>query len=69
MFDELEQAQVFRRPEDLSITVGYLNPLFLVKKPSSGQRLVTVFADVARYSKPQQSLMLDVETTLRTIAP
>ena len=30
-FDELEQAQVFRRPEDLDITVEYLNPSFLVK--------------------------------------
>ena len=31
MFDELEQAKVFRRPEDLGITVEYLNPSFLVK--------------------------------------
>ena len=68
-FDELEQAQVFRRPEDLGITVEYLNPSFLVKKPSGGHRLVTAFADVARYSKPQPSLMPDVDTTLRTIAP
>ncbi|CAH3035332.1 unnamed protein product, partial [Porites lobata] len=58
-FDELEQAQVFRRPEDLGITVEYLNPSFLVKKPSGGHRLVTAFADVARYSKPQPSLMPD----------
>ena len=68
-FDELEQAQVFRHPEDLGITVEYLNPSFLVKKPSGGHRLVTAFADVARYSKPQPSLMPDVDTTLRTIAP
>ena len=68
-FDELEQAQVFRRPEDLGITVEYLNPSFLVKKPSGGHRLVTAFADVARYSKPQPSLMPDVDTTWRTIAP
>ena len=69
MFDELEQAKVFRRPEDLGITVEYLNPSFLVKKPSGGYRLVTAFADVARYSKPQPSLMPDVNSTLRTIAP
>ncbi|XP_044173496.1 uncharacterized protein LOC114951707 [Acropora millepora] len=68
-FDELEQAEVFRRPEDLGITVEYLNPSFLVKKPSGGNRLVTAFADVARYSKPQPSLMPDVDSTLRTIAP
>ena len=67
MFDELEQANVFRRSEDLGITVEYLNPSFLVKKPSGGDRLVTAFADVARYSTPQPSLMPDVNTTLRTI--
>ena len=59
-FDELEQCQVFRRPEDIGITVEYLNPSFLVKKPSG---------DVGRYSKPQPSLMPDVDSTLRTIAP
>ena len=69
MFDELEQAKVFRRPEDLGITVEHLNPSFLVKKPSGGHRLVTVFADVARYSKPQPSLMPEVNTTLSTITP
>ena len=68
-FDELEQAKVFRRPEDLGITVECLNPSFLVKKPSGGHRLVTAFVDVARYSKPQPSLMPDVDTNLRTIAP
>ena len=68
-FDELEQAQVFRHPEDLGITVEYLNPSFLVKKLSGGHRLMTAFADVAHYSKPQPSLMPDVNTTLRTIAP
>ena len=69
MFDELEQAKVFRRAEDLGITVEYLNPSFLVKKPSGGHRLVTAFGDVAWHSKPQPSLMLDVNTTLRTITP
>ena len=69
MFDELEQANVFRRPKGLGITVEYLNPSFLVKKPSDGHRLVTAFADVAQYSKPQPSLMPDVNTTLHTITP
>ena len=67
MFDELEQAKVFRRPEDLGITVEYLNPSFPVKKPLGGHRLVTAFGDVARYSKPQPSLMPDVNSILRTI--
>ena len=67
-FDELEALGVFRRPEDINISVEYLNPSFLVKKPSGGFRLVTAFADVGRYSKPQPSLMPDVDSTLRHIA-
>ena len=68
-FDELEQCQVFRCPEDIGVTVEYLNPSFLIKKPSGGFRLVTAFTDVGRFSKPQPSLMPDVDSTLRTIAP
>ena len=67
-FDDLEAQGVFRRPEELGITAEYLNPSFLVKKPSGGFRLVTAFTDVGRYSKPQPSLMPDVDSTLRTIA-
>ena len=66
-FDELEQQGVFRKPEDVGINVEYLNPSFLVKKPNGGHRLVTAFADVGRYSKPQPSLLPDVDSTLRTI--
>lgn len=68
-FDEMEQRLVFQRPEDVGVTVEYLNPSFLVKKPSGGFRLVTAFADIGRYSKPQPSLMPDVDSTLQTIAP
>ena len=67
-FDHLEQLGVFRRPEDADINVEYLNPSFLVKKPNGGSRLVTAFADVGRYSKPQPSLLPDVDSTLRLIA-
>ena len=67
-FDELESLGVFKRPEDIDITVEYLNPSFLVKKPNGGHRLVTAFTDVGRYSKPQPSLMPDVDSTLRQIA-
>ena len=35
-FDELETLGVFKRPEDISIPVEYLNPSFHVKKPSGG---------------------------------
>ena len=67
-FDELETQGVFRRPEEVGVSAEYLNPSFLVTKPNGGHRLVTAFADVGRYSKPQPSLLPDVDSTLRTIA-
>ena len=63
--DELEALSVFKRPEDINISVDYLNQSFLIKKPSGGYRLVTAFTDVGRYSKPQPSLIPDVDSTLR----
>ena len=39
-----------------------------MKKGTGGFRLVTAFADVGRYSKPQPSLLPDVESTFRNIA-
>ena len=67
-FDELENQGVFAHPESLGVTAEYLHPSFLVKKTSGGFRLVTAFAEVGRYSKPQSSLMPDVDSTLRSIA-
>ncbi|CAG2213632.1 unnamed protein product [Mytilus edulis] len=67
-FNELEDIGVFKKTEDIGVTVEYLNPSFLIKKPNGGFRLVTAFADVGRYSKPQPSLMPDVDSTLRQIA-
>lgn len=32
-FDDLEQAKVFRRPEDLDISVEYFSQSFLEKRP------------------------------------
>ena len=65
--DELETLSVLRKPEEIDITVEYLNPSFLVKKANGGHRLVTAFEDVGRYSKPQPSLMPDVDSILRSI--
>ena len=67
-FDRLESLGVFVRPADANIVAEYLNPSFLVKKPSGGHRLVTAFTEVGTYSKPQQSLMPNVDSTLRQIA-
>lgn len=66
-FDELEKLGVFKRPEDINVAVKYLNPSFLVKKSNGGYHLVAAFADVGRYSKPQPSLIPDVDSTLRQI--
>ena len=65
--DDLE-GSVFARPEDLGITVEYLNPSFLVRKPSGKKRLVTAFGEVGQYSKPQPALMPNVDQILRTIS-
>ena len=67
-FDDLEEVGVFVSPEDVDVAVEYLNPSFLIKKPNGSFRLVTAFADVGRYSKPQPSLMPDVDSILRQIA-
>ena len=45
-FDQLEELGVFQHPEEIDITVKYLNPSFLVKKPNGGSCLVTDFADI-----------------------
>ena len=66
--DELEAMGVLAKPEDVGVTVEYLNPSFLVKKPSGDFRLVTAFSEVAKYAKPQPSLMPNVDNTLRQIA-
>ena len=46
-FDNLENVCVFKRPEDLGIVAEYVNPSFLVKKPSGDSRLVTAIAEVS----------------------
>ena len=67
-FDELEAHGVFAKPEDVNVTVEYLNLSFFVTKPSGGTRLVTSFGEVARYSKPSPSLMPNVDGVLSDIA-
>ena len=67
-FDELEAAGVFAKPEQVNTSVEYLNISFLVKKPTGGSRLVTSFGEVGKYSKPQPSLMPNVDSVLRDIS-
>ena len=67
-FDKLESLGVFACPNDLGITVKYLNLSFLVKKANGNYHLVRAFAEVGRYSKPQPPQMPDVNSTLRQIS-
>ena len=67
-FDELEAVGVFAKPDQVNVAVEYLNLSFLVRKPNGGNRLVTAFGEVGQYSKPQPSLMPNVNSTLRDIA-
>ena len=60
--DDLE-GTVLLKPEDVGITCEYLNPSFLVKKPSGKKRLVTAFCEVGQYSKPQPALMCCATST------
>ena len=67
-FEKLENLGVLKYPQDVPVSVEYVNASSLITKSSGGFFLVTVFADVRRYSKPQPSLMADVDSTLRYIA-
>ena len=49
------------------MTAEYQNTSFVVKKPGGGNRLVSSFGEVAQYSKPQPSQMLNVDSVLRDI--
>ena len=64
--DSLE-GSVLIKPEDAGITVEYLNPSFLVHKPSGKKRLVTAFGEVGQYAKPQPALMPDTNQVLRAV--
>ncbi len=67
-FDDLERQGVLRKPEEIDVVAEYLNMSFLVEKPgSTDMRFVTAFSEIGEYSKPQPSVMPNVEDTLRTI--
>ena len=67
-FDELESMGVLGKPEEEGVVVENLSMSFLVPKSGVDDfRLVTAFTEIGEYSKPQPSVMPDVEATLRTI--
>ena len=67
-FDELESENVFGRPEDFGITVEHVSPSFLVKKTSTGFRLVTAFTALGEFTKTLPTIMPTVENMFRTIS-
>lgn len=67
-FDSLEKMGIFAKPEQLDISVEYINLSFLIKKPDGTYRLVTSFNEVGSYSKPQPSLMPKIEDVLQRAA-
>lgn len=66
--DELEEAKVLAKPEDLGITVEHVNPSFLVTKPDGTDRYVTSFMGLAAYAKPPPSRVTTCESVLRFLA-
>ena len=66
-FDDLLEEGVFVRAEDINVTVEYVHPSFLVKKPSGGHRLVTSFGEVAEHARPQPTVNSNVEHVLQQI--
>ena len=64
-FNELEAIGVFKKPEDLGITVEYQTLHSLSRRNLVVS--VTAFSEVARYCKPQPSMMPNVDSILRKI--
>ena len=63
--DELYDRGIFRRPQDIGVTVEVVNPCFLVKKKDGiSKRLVTDFGQIAPYCRPTPTVLPDVESTL-----
>ena len=68
-FDELVQKGVFKRPQDIGVTVENLNTTFLVKKKdTTDMRLVTDFGSIVDYCRPSPSMMPDCDSVLRQIS-
>ena len=66
-FDELYSQGVLVRPEDVNITAEYVSPSFLVAKPHGGHRLVTAFTELGHFTKPQPSLISNVDDVIRSL--
>ncbi|MES9905325.1 MAG: RNase H-like domain-containing protein [Sedimenticola sp.] len=66
--DQLESLGVLAKPEDVDVTVEYVSPSFLVKKPDGGHRLVTAFNTIGSYAKPTPSRVTTSENVFQFLA-
>ena len=66
--DELEDLGVLAKPEDVGVSVDYVSPSFLVRKPDGGSRLVTAFNGIASYAKPFPSRSTTCDDVFRFLA-
>jgi hypothetical protein len=66
--DELEELGVLAKPESVGVTVQYVSPSFLVKKPGGGSRLVTAFNNIGSYTKPLPTRVTSCDDVLRFLA-
>ena len=56
--DELVEAGVLARAEELGVPVEYVHPCFLVKKSLGGYRVVTPFGEVAEFARLQPTKLV-----------
>jgi len=66
--DDLELMGVLAKPEDVDVTVEYVSPSFLVRKPGGGSRLVTAFNNIGNYAKPPPSRVTTSNDVLKFLA-
>ena len=66
--DKLEALGVLARPEDLGISVKYVSPSFLRRKPCGGQRFVTAFNELGQYVRLPPSVTTSPNDVLRRIS-
>ena len=66
--DKLEKLGVLRKPEDMGITVKYVSPSFLKKKPDGGYRFVTAFNNLGQYTRILPTVTPTTDDILRKIS-
>ena len=62
--DELLEAGVLSRAEDIGVPIEYVHPVFLVKKANGDYRVVNSFGEFAEYARPQPTVSSNTEHVL-----